>query len=102
MQSLPGTNAETHHNIEWMFPARRAICGGLSFEAPTDVLQLMPRLRPNDSGDHDKRDDTQRICIHPVADEVLMQHDCRYDCGQPQQKPERTQMHRANIEYRET
>ena len=58
----------------------------------------MPGLRANHSGDHDKRHHAQRVRIHAIPHEVLMQHDrCDHRC-QPQQQPKRAQMHWAKID----
>jgi hypothetical protein len=75
---------EAHRDIQRMMPAgpRNDVQRVHKF---ADILQFVPQLGADHSGDHDQRDHVQRISIHAVTGEVLVQHVGGGNSAEPQQ-----------------
>ncbi len=58
----------------------------------------MPSLCADHTGNYHERHHVQGVGIHAIPPEILMQHYRRHHRGQPQKQPERTQVHRADID----
>ena len=62
------------------------------------VLEFVPDLGADNSQDHRQRHHVQRIRVHAVAGEVLMQRNRCHHRRQPQQQPEHAKVHGAKIQ----
>ncbi len=84
------------HHIHRMPPARPP---NLPQSRPQlwHILQLMPDLRTDYARNHHQRHHIQRIGVHAIPAEVLVQnHRCHHRC-QPQHQPERAQLKRTDM-----
>ncbi len=62
------------------------------------VLKLMPNLGANDARDDYQRDYVERVRIHGIANEVLVQHERPGHGRQPEQQAEGSEVQWSDIQ----
>ena len=96
-KAVPKPLKKAQHNVQGVMPTGAGNIVKRQLKL-VKVLQLMPHLCANHARDDNECDNIQCVRIDAIACKVLVQHDGPSHRREPQQQPEHSKMHRANIQ----